>query len=96
MRPAWRSAPYPDDETAPLAVRRVLVIDGRVVDDDGGARTMSGRAASVWRASSTSTSSRRASTSDWAFADASLLPAIASPDEGRVDAVAEALRARAA
>ena len=33
---------------------------------------------------------------DWAFADASLLPAIASPDEGRVDAVAQALRARAA
>ena len=86
---------YPDDGSAPHAVRRVLVIDGRVVDDDGAPDDVRQGAERLARIVDLDLLEARFD-DDWAFADASLLPAIASPDEGRVDAVAQALRARAA
>ena len=75
-------------------MRRVLVIDGRVVDDDGAPDDVRRGGERLARIVDLDLLEARFD-DDWAFADASLLPAIASPDDGRVDAVAEALRARA-
>ena len=102
----WRAAarearlairPYPDDATAPPAVRRVLVVDGRAIDegDHGVPDDVLRGCERLTRIVGLDIVEARFD-EDLAFADASLLPALASPDEGRVAAVAQALRARAA
>jgi hypothetical protein len=100
----WRSVareaglairPYSDEDGAPCDGRRVLVIDERIVGDDAvpdDVRSGCGRLARMVDLDLV----EACFDEDWSFADASLLPAIASPADGRVDAVAEALRARAA
>ena len=95
-RPGDPALPGATRPPTPPAVRRVLVIDGRVVDDDGAPDDCPRRGAERLARIVDLDLLEARFDDDWAFADASLLPAIASPDEGRVDAVAPALRARAA
>jgi hypothetical protein len=73
----------------------VLVVDGRVADHDAAPDRVRRGGERLARIVDLDLVEARFD-DDWAFADASLLPAIASPDEGRVEAVAQALRARAA
>jgi hypothetical protein len=96
-------APHPfpdsgDDDGAAGSARRVLVVDGAVIADDASGEPAPPRAvcACAIRLARSAVQDvlELTFTSDWTFADASLLPTLTGSDEA-LAAVAGALRARA-